>query len=109
MQRRPCLLSHGLRRFICGLGKKVIIANVMGQTADAVFGAESGALNSPLAWLGAVAFGAFFEIIQIIVPKRTFDPVDINQNMVGAVTGLIIAYVLWTIWKRIAHLSLEKS
>ena len=62
-----------------------------------------------LAWLGAVAFGAFFEIIQIIVPKRTFDPVDINQNMVGAVVGLIIAYVLWTLWKRIAHLPPEKS
>ncbi len=28
----------------------------MGQTADAVFGAESGALNSPLAWLGAVTY-----------------------------------------------------
>ena len=62
-----------------------------------------------LAWLGAVAFAAFFEIIQIIVPKRTFDPVDINQNMVGAVTGLIIACVLWTLWKRIAHLPPEKS
>ena len=49
-------VQTGLRRFICGLGKKVIIANVMGQTADAVFGAEGGVLNSPLAWLGAVTY-----------------------------------------------------
>ena len=49
-------VQTGLRRFICGLGKKVIIANVMGQTADAVFGADEGVLNSPLAWLGAACY-----------------------------------------------------
>ena len=58
-----------------------------------------------LAWLGTVAFAAFFEIIQIIVPKRTFDPIDIEQNMVGAVHGLFIMFVLWAVWKRLAHLS----
>ncbi|MCR5041944.1 MAG: MBOAT family protein [Clostridia bacterium] len=46
----------GLRRFICGLGKKVLIANVMGQTADAAFGADPGELSSPLAWLGAACY-----------------------------------------------------
>ena len=58
-----------------------------------------------LAWLGTVAFAAFFEIIQIIVPKRTFDPIDIEQNMIGAVHGLFIMFVLWAVWKRLAHLS----
>ena len=49
-------VEAGLRRFICGLGKKVIIANVMGQTADAVFGAGQDLLNAPLGWLGAVTY-----------------------------------------------------
>ena len=52
----PELASDGLRRFIVGLGKKVLIANVMGQTADAVFSAPDETLNVLLAWLGAAAY-----------------------------------------------------
>ena len=49
-------VAAGLRRFICGLGKKVIIANVMGQTADAVFAAAPESLHFAAAWLGAAAY-----------------------------------------------------
>ena len=49
-------VAAGLRRFICGLGKKVIIANVMGQAADAVFAVDPGTLHFAAAWLGAVAY-----------------------------------------------------
>ena len=49
-------VANGLRRFICGLGKKVVIANVMGQTADFVFGLSSDKLNVALAWIGAVTY-----------------------------------------------------
>ena len=55
-RQTPEQVAEGLRRFICGLGKKVLIANVMGQTADAVFAMESASLNIALAWLGAVTY-----------------------------------------------------
>ncbi len=46
----------GLRRFICGLAKKVLIANTMGQTADIVFAMKSDSLSIPAAWLGAITY-----------------------------------------------------
>lgn len=52
----PALTVAGLRRFICGLGKKVLIANAMGQVADTVFGLQTGQINAPIAWLGAIAY-----------------------------------------------------
>ena len=55
-KQTPALSAAGMRRFICGLGKKVLIANVMGQTADAVFALEGDTLSAALAWLGAVAY-----------------------------------------------------
>lgn len=48
--------AAGLRRFICGLAKKVLIANAMGQAADSIFGADMGNINAMAAWLGAVAY-----------------------------------------------------
>ena len=53
-------IARGLRRFICGLAKKTLIANTMGQTADIIFNASSGEISLPVAWLGAVAY--FFQI-----------------------------------------------
>lgn len=49
-------IADGVRRFICGLGKKVLIANTMGQTADAVFSAGSAEINIVSAWIGAIAY-----------------------------------------------------
>lgn len=49
-------IAKGLRRFICGLGKKVLIANTMGQAADAVFNAGGDTASVVTAWLGAVAY-----------------------------------------------------
>lgn len=46
----------GMRRFIFGLSKKVLIANSMGLVADTLFGIEPGLLNAPSAWLGAIAY-----------------------------------------------------
>ncbi len=48
--------SEGLRRFIIGLGKKVLIANQMGLIADRVFndfGSETGTI---MAWIGILAY-----------------------------------------------------
>lgn len=46
----------GLRRFITGLGKKLLLANTAGQVADAVFALTAGQLDARLAWLGAVSY-----------------------------------------------------
>ena len=45
---------EGVPRFVCGLGKKAILANNMALVADAAF--QSGNLSAPMAWLGAVAY-----------------------------------------------------
>lgn len=49
-------IAQGLRRFICGLAKKVLIANTMGQTADIMFAQDTASLGALSAWLGALAY-----------------------------------------------------
>ena len=46
----------GLFRFMVGLGKKVLIANVLGQEADRVFNLPTATLPAALAWVGALAY-----------------------------------------------------
>ena len=48
--------AEGLTRFFFGLGKKMIIANAMGQVADGVFAYDPGLLSPSLAWLGVAAY-----------------------------------------------------
>lgn len=48
--------AEGMRRFICGLAKKVLIANTMGSAADSIFAAELSRVNAAAAWLGAIAY-----------------------------------------------------
>jgi alginate O-acetyltransferase complex protein AlgI len=48
--------AGGIRRFIIGLGKKVLIANSMGFVADECFGLGAGQLTTSLAWLGVVSY-----------------------------------------------------
>ncbi len=59
MESRAETLDHfvyGVRRFVMGLAKKVILANTLGQVADAVFGTDIGSFGVSAAWLGAVAY-----------------------------------------------------
>jgi alginate O-acetyltransferase complex protein AlgI len=46
----------GLFRFILGLSKKLLIANVMGAQADAVFAMNPDTINSSTAWIGIIAY-----------------------------------------------------
>ena len=46
----------GLFRFVIGLAKKVLIANMLGEQADLIFKMDPATLSAPLAWLGAVAY-----------------------------------------------------
>lgn len=47
---------QGMRRFIIGLSKKVLISNTMGVAADYVFALRSGELGMLTAWIGAAAY-----------------------------------------------------
>lgn len=49
-------IAMGMRRFICGMGKKVLIANTMGQVTDIIFASELSQLSILTAWLGAIAY-----------------------------------------------------
>ena len=49
-------IEEGLRRFIIGLSKKVLISNTMAVTADALFAAGAGELNILSAWIAAIAY-----------------------------------------------------
>ncbi len=48
-------IAAGLRRMIVGLGKKVLLANTIGQTADLIF-SRTGHLPLLAAWIGALAY-----------------------------------------------------
>jgi len=48
--------SYGIRRFITGLGKKVLLANNMGFVADTVFGTPVDQLSGTLAWIGLITY-----------------------------------------------------
>ncbi|MEQ1893739.1 MAG: MBOAT family protein [Planctomycetota bacterium] len=54
--------AYGIRRFVLGLGKKMLIANVCAEAADGVFGTATQAgvplaeLAPELAWLALVAY-----------------------------------------------------
>ena len=48
--------AEGMRRFICGLGKKVLIANTMGLVADNIYAADISNVNVAAAWIGAIAY-----------------------------------------------------
>lgn len=46
----------GIRRFIVGVGKKVLIANTVAQAADRIFALPPTALGPLAAWLGLVCY-----------------------------------------------------
>lgn len=55
-KQTPEKIGKGIRRFIAGLSKKILIANTMGLVADNLFGAAATGITGPGAWLGAVSY-----------------------------------------------------
>lgn len=49
-------VAIGLRRFIIGLSKKVLIANTVGATADALFAMSTTDMNILAGWIAAIAY-----------------------------------------------------
>jgi len=48
--------SVGVRRFVIGLGKKVLVANTVAEVADKIFGMPHAQLTPAHAWLGVVCY-----------------------------------------------------
>lgn len=48
--------AAGIRRFVVGLSKKLILAGTLGSVVDAIFQLEGGAPDLRIAWLGAVCY-----------------------------------------------------
>lgn len=46
----------GFFRFAVGLGKKVLIANVLGEYADSVFALDPASMTTATAWMGIIAY-----------------------------------------------------
>ena len=57
-QRKETLddFSSGALRFLFGLAKKVLLANALGQVADAAFAVSAVELSTGFAWLGVAAY-----------------------------------------------------
>jgi alginate O-acetyltransferase complex protein AlgI len=49
-------LAYGIRRFVVGLGKKVLIADALGQSVDRIFATPPGDLSQPAAWFGVAGY-----------------------------------------------------
>lgn len=52
----PEKTAQGIVRFVLGLSKKLLVANTLGQAADAVYSLSAGQLDFRLAWLGAICY-----------------------------------------------------
>jgi alginate O-acetyltransferase complex protein AlgI len=48
--------ASGVRRFVVGLGKKVLIANIAGGLADEIFAAPKDDITASVAWLAVFAY-----------------------------------------------------
>ena len=48
--------ARGIRRFCIGLAKKVLIANTLSVTVDAIHALPASQLSLPLAWIAALAY-----------------------------------------------------
>ena len=55
-EERLADFSWGARRFVLGLGKKAVLANPLGEVADAIFALPAGDLTTSLAWLGLACY-----------------------------------------------------
>ena len=49
-------IAQGIRRFVFGLTKKLLIANAAGEMVDTIYASSGDDINAPLAWLCAIAY-----------------------------------------------------
>lgn len=49
-------MAYGVRRFLLGLGKKVIVSNLLAQTVDKIIGLEISDITGGIAWIVAIFY-----------------------------------------------------
>ena len=100
-------VALGLRRFIIGLGKKVLIADVLAVPANLAFDGPMDELSTPFAWLGLIAF-----TLQIYFDFSGYSDMAIGLSRVFGFRLLenfrwpLIATSLTEFWRR-WHISLS--
>ena len=55
-QQSLTLMGEGIRRFVYGLAKKVIIADTLGACVDRIYGLDLGNINGVLAWVAIIFY-----------------------------------------------------
>ncbi|MGN0605633.1 MAG: MBOAT family O-acyltransferase [Oscillospiraceae bacterium] len=71
--------SQGIRRFIYGLAKKILIANTVGNTADAMFALSGDDMSILSCWIGGIAY-----VLQIYFDFSGYSDMAIGLgNMLG--------------------------
>ena len=50
------MFFSGQKRFCYGLGKKVLVSNVVAEIADDIWALDTATLGAPIAWLGIIAY-----------------------------------------------------
>lgn len=101
------LFASGTQRFIVGLGKKMLIANTLGEVADNIFSLSDFDRTLPLAWLGILAYS-----LQIYFDFSGYSDMAIGLGRMFGFTFLenfnypYISRSLREFWKR-WHISLS--
>lgn len=71
--------ASGIRRFIYGLSKKILIANTVGHTADAMFALSGNEMSAISCWIGGIAY-----VLQIYFDFSGYSDMAIGLgNMLG--------------------------
>lgn len=98
---------NGLKRFIIGLSKKVVLANTMGEVADKIYTAGANNITSDIAWLGAIAYS-----LQIFFDFSGYSDMAIGIGKIFGFTFLenfnypYVANSITDFWRR-WHISLS--
>lgn len=101
------LFASGTQRFIVGLGKKMLIANTLGEVADNIFALSDLDRTLPVAWLGILAYS-----LQIYFDFSGYSDMAIGLGRMFGFTFLenfnypYISQSLREFWKR-WHISLS--
>ena len=102
------LFASGVGLFIIGLGKKMLIANPLGEVADQVFAVPAAELTAAISWLGVICYG-----LQIYFDFSGYSDMAIGLGRMLGFRFLInfdypyIAQSLREFWRR-WHISLSR-
>ncbi len=99
--------AYGVRRFVIGMGKKMLIANLVAGACDQIFAVPTAELTAPIAWLGIVCYS-----LQIYFDFSAYSDMAIGMGHMFGFTFLenfnypYIASSITDFWRR-WHISLS--